>query len=123
MTQLAYAPLSAYAFSLIQVMADSYTVRTWNAQGLPRDAVSTENGILVTRAGRWPLTIDPQEQVLRNISFSVALNQYRIAYNRMKLTHCYYNIVIIHTFIKSIEQQHVIIEGSVKYNALHLYFY
>lgn len=45
-------------------MADSYTVRTWNAQGLPRDAVSTENGILVTRAGRWPLTIDPQEQVI-----------------------------------------------------------
>lgn len=44
-------------------MADSYTVRTWNSQGLPRDAVSTENGILVTRAGRWPLTVDPQEQV------------------------------------------------------------
>lgn len=45
-------------------MADSYTIRTWNAQGLPRDAVSTENGILVTRAGRWPLNIDPQEQVI-----------------------------------------------------------
>lgn len=44
-------------------MADSFTVRTWNSQGLPRDAISTENGILVTRAGRWPLTIDPQEQV------------------------------------------------------------
>lgn len=44
-------------------MADSYTVRMWNSQGLPRDAISTENGILVTRAGRWPLTIDPQEQV------------------------------------------------------------
>ncbi|VVC96958.1 unnamed protein product [Leptidea sinapis] len=52
-------------FDLISVMADSYTVRTWNAQGLPRDAVSTENGILVTRAGRWPLTIDPQEQAGR----------------------------------------------------------
>ncbi|XP_050682962.1 dynein axonemal heavy chain 6-like [Leptidea sinapis] len=52
-------------FDLISVMADSYTVRTWNAQGLPRDAVSTENGILVTRAGRWPLTIDPQEQANR----------------------------------------------------------
>ncbi|CAB3225664.1 unnamed protein product [Arctia plantaginis] len=52
-------------FDLITVMADSYTVRTWNAQGLPRDSVSTENGILVTRAGRWPLTIDPQEQANR----------------------------------------------------------
>ncbi|CAF4752613.1 unnamed protein product [Pieris macdunnoughi] len=56
---------SSDSFDLIQVMADSYTVRTWNAQGLPRDAVSTENGILVTRAGRWPLTVDPQEQANR----------------------------------------------------------
>ncbi|CAH2103550.1 unnamed protein product [Euphydryas editha] len=56
---------SSDTFDLITVMADSYTVRTWNAQGLPRDAVSTENGILVTRAGRWPLTIDPQEQANR----------------------------------------------------------
>ncbi|XP_050361252.1 dynein axonemal heavy chain 6 [Nymphalis io] len=56
---------SSSIFDLITVMADSYTVRTWNAQGLPRDAVSTENGILVTRAGRWPLTIDPQEQANR----------------------------------------------------------
>ncbi|KAI8430873.1 hypothetical protein MSG28_001006 [Choristoneura fumiferana] len=52
-------------FDLITVMANSYTVRTWNSQGLPRDAISTENGILVTRAGRWPLTIDPQEQANR----------------------------------------------------------
>ncbi|XP_053624487.1 dynein axonemal heavy chain 6 isoform X1 [Plodia interpunctella] len=53
------------SFDLIAIMADSYTVRQWNSQGLPRDAVSTENGILVTRAGRWPLTIDPQEQANR----------------------------------------------------------
>ncbi|RVE44268.1 hypothetical protein evm_011063 [Chilo suppressalis] len=56
---------SSDSFDLISIMADSYTVRTWNSQGLPRDAVSTENGILVTRAGRWPLTIDPQEQANR----------------------------------------------------------
>ncbi|XP_021206053.2 dynein axonemal heavy chain 6 isoform X1 [Bombyx mori] len=56
---------SSNTFDLILVMADSYTVRTWNSQGLPRDAISTENGILVTRAGRWPLTIDPQEQANR----------------------------------------------------------
>ncbi|XP_063373463.1 dynein axonemal heavy chain 6 [Cydia amplana] len=52
-------------FDLITVMANSYTIRTWNSQGLPRDAISTENGILMTRAGRWPLTIDPQEQANR----------------------------------------------------------
>ncbi|XP_049884905.1 dynein axonemal heavy chain 6 [Pectinophora gossypiella] len=56
---------SSDTFDLITIMADSYTVRTWNSQGLPRDAVSTENGILVTKAGRWPLAIDPQEQANR----------------------------------------------------------
>lgn len=37
----------------------------WNSCGLPRDRVSTENAILVTQAGRWPLMIDPQEQANR----------------------------------------------------------
>lgn len=37
----------------------------WNTCGLPRDEVSTENAILVTKAGRWPLMIDPQEQAVR----------------------------------------------------------
>ncbi|KAG7249870.1 hypothetical protein CRUP_024798, partial [Coryphaenoides rupestris] len=37
----------------------------WNTEGLPRDTVSTENGILVTRGRRWPLMIDPQDQANR----------------------------------------------------------
>lgn len=37
----------------------------WNTCGLPRDSVSTENAIIVTKAGRWPLMIDPQEQANR----------------------------------------------------------
>jgi dynein heavy chain len=50
-------------FSLVTVLADPYEIRSWNTYGLPRDQVSTENAILVTQAGRWPLMIDPQEQV------------------------------------------------------------
>lgn len=46
-------------------MSDEYTVGRWQAQGLPRDAVSAENGLLVTSAGRRPLCIDPQEQVIQ----------------------------------------------------------
>nr|CAH7757603.1 unnamed protein product [Callosobruchus chinensis] len=52
-------------FSLITVLADPYDIRMWNSCGLPRDKVSTENAILVTQAGRWPLMIDPQEQANR----------------------------------------------------------
>ncbi|KAK4872624.1 hypothetical protein RN001_014653 [Aquatica leii] len=52
-------------FSLITTLADPYDIRNWNACGLPRDNISTENAILVTQAGRWPLMIDPQEQANR----------------------------------------------------------
>ena len=50
--------------SLLSVLADAYEIRQWNSFGLPRDNVSTENAILVTRGRRWPLMIDPQEQVI-----------------------------------------------------------
>lgn len=51
------------SFSLINILGDPYEIRQWNAEGLPRDTVSTENGILVTCGRRWPLMIDPQDQV------------------------------------------------------------
>ena len=49
--------------TLVSVLADPFEIRQWNTDGLPRDQVSTENAILVTRGRRWPLMIDPQEQV------------------------------------------------------------
>uniref|UniRef100_A0A6Q2Z4C9 Dynein, axonemal, heavy chain 6 n=1 Tax=Esox lucius TaxID=8010 RepID=A0A6Q2Z4C9_ESOLU len=57
-------PISG-SFSLINILGDPYEIRQWNADGLPRDTVSTENGILVTRGRRWPLMIDPQDQANR----------------------------------------------------------
>ncbi|XP_041356323.1 dynein heavy chain 6, axonemal-like isoform X2 [Gigantopelta aegis] len=51
--------------TLAKVLADPFEIRQWNADGLPRDHVSTENAILVTRGRRWPLMIDPQEQANR----------------------------------------------------------
>lgn len=59
-------PISS-SFSLINILGDPYVIRQWNAEGLPRDSVSTENGILVTEGRRWPLMIDPQDQVSRDI--------------------------------------------------------
>ncbi|GJQ70897.1 hypothetical protein Trydic_g814 [Trypoxylus dichotomus] len=65
-------------FSLITVLADPYDIRVWNTCGLPRDDVSTENAIMVTRAGRWPLMIDPQEQANRWIRQMEADNSLKI---------------------------------------------
>lgn len=52
-------------FSLVKVLADPFEIRQWNTEGLPRDQLSTENAILVTRGRRWPLMIDPQDQANR----------------------------------------------------------
>uniref|UniRef100_A0A8C8RRN0 Dynein axonemal heavy chain 6 n=1 Tax=Pelusios castaneus TaxID=367368 RepID=A0A8C8RRN0_9SAUR len=56
-------------FSLINILGDPYEIRQWNTDGLPRDYISTENGILVTRGRRWPLMIDPQDQVSTDCKF------------------------------------------------------
>lgn len=50
-------------FSLKNIMADPFEIQQWHTDGLPRDQVSIENAILATRGHRWPLMIDPQEQV------------------------------------------------------------
>ena len=48
--------------TLLNVMGDPVQIRDWQLNGLPTDQVSTENAVVVTRARRWPLMIDPQGQ-------------------------------------------------------------
>lgn len=65
-------------FSLIAVLADPYEIRMWNTYGLPRDNISTENAVLVTKSQRWPLMIDPQEQANRWVRNMEAENSLKI---------------------------------------------
>ncbi|VDO75315.1 unnamed protein product [Schistosoma mattheei] len=49
-------------FSLTQCLGDPVKIQQWNIDGLPRDAFSIDNSVIVANARRWPLMIDPQGQ-------------------------------------------------------------
>lgn len=52
--------------------------RRWNSEGLPPDELSIQNGILTTRASRFPLCIDPQQQALTWIKKRETKNNLKI---------------------------------------------
>ena len=57
-------------FKLEQLLTDEVEVSRWGSEGLPPDELSVQNGILTVRASRFPLCIDPQQQVRISLEFS-----------------------------------------------------
>lgn len=51
-------------FRLEELLTTDAIVQGWVANGLPADEHSVQNGILTTKASRFPLCIDPQQQAL-----------------------------------------------------------
>jgi dynein heavy chain len=48
--------------NMISELVDNVTAGQWAIEGLPVDDLSLENGIITTKATRYPLMIDPQSQ-------------------------------------------------------------
>ncbi|XP_053136194.1 dynein axonemal heavy chain 10 [Hemicordylus capensis] len=71
-------PLSQ-PFRLENLLTDDVEISRWGSQGLPPDELSVQNGILTTRASRFPLCIDPQQQALNWIKRKEERNNLRTA--------------------------------------------
>ena len=45
-----------------------FQVLKWHNEGLPNDSHSTENALIVKKAHKWPVFIDPQGQAFKYVS-------------------------------------------------------
>ncbi|CAL1689869.1 unnamed protein product [Lasius platythorax] len=60
----------------VLILGNQMEIRNWHIDGLPRDALSVENAVLVMNSNRWPLFIDPQAQAnkwIRNMYKPIGL--------------------------------------------------
>lgn len=71
-------PISA-AFKVEKLMVTDVDLSRWAQEGLPADELSIQNGILTTKASRFPLCIDPQQQALSWIRKREAGNNLKVS--------------------------------------------
>jgi len=48
--------------NVVKFLVDNTQLAKWQMEGLPTDKLSLENGLMTTKATRWPVMIDPQNQ-------------------------------------------------------------
>ncbi|CAB3257120.1 unnamed protein product [Arctia plantaginis] len=65
-------------FTIEKNLTNEVEISGWNSEGLPPDELSVQNGILTTRASRFPLCIDPQTQALTWIKKKEAKNNLKV---------------------------------------------
>ncbi|CAK1584360.1 unnamed protein product [Parnassius mnemosyne] len=65
-------------FTIQKNLTNEVEISGWNSEGLPPDELSVQNGILTTRASRFPLCIDPQTQALSWIKKKEAKNNLKV---------------------------------------------
>ncbi|XP_071394424.1 dynein axonemal heavy chain 10, partial [Centroberyx affinis] len=70
-------PLSQ-PFRVENLLTDEVEISRWGSEGLPPDELSVQNGILTTRASRFPMCIDPQQQALNWIKKKEENNNLKI---------------------------------------------
>ena len=69
-------------FSLTGTLGEPVKIRAWQIAGLPVDAFSIDNGIIVSNSRRWPLCIDPQGQAnkwIKNMEREAKLNLIKLS--------------------------------------------
>ena len=70
------------SFACTIVLGDPVQIRDWNLAGLPRDSLSTDNAIIMSKSKRWALMIDPQGQAnkwIRNMEGPRELGVFKLS--------------------------------------------
>lgn len=65
-------------FAVDKSLSSDVEISGWSSEGLPPDELSVQNGILTTRASRFPFCIDPQQQALTWIRKREANNNMKV---------------------------------------------